>query len=322
MTTAEILALLKKENDFISGEELSRLLRVSRTAVWKAVKNLRSEGYVIEALTNRGYRLADSSGVLNAEELRALLKTAHIGRRMVFKSETDSTNADARRAYESGAPHGSVFFAEKQRSGSGRMGRGWADAPGEGLAMSVLLRPEIAPGGAMQVTLLAGLAVNAALNGLTGLPCKIKWPNDIFIGSKKVCGILCTMSAETDRVHNIIAGIGINVNNKAFPEELRESATSLLLESGKKYPRAAVAAGVLNEFEPLYDLFVRHGMTAATLDSYRQSCMTLGKNITAEYGREKITGRAEGISLAGELLVSTKMGVRALSGGEAHILKS
>ena len=234
----KILDILKGSEGYVSGEEISRSLNISRTAVWKHIKTLREDGYEISSSTNRGYRLGQSD-VISPEEITAALDTGFIGRSVFCLEETDSTNSECKR--HSDYPDGTVFTAEIQTGGRGRRGKEWSSPKGVGAWFSVLLKPDMRPEDVSKITLIAGLAVCRAI----GCGAMIKYPNDIVIGSRKVCGILTELSAEIDAVNYIVCGIGINVNTPSFDGELQERATSLFIETGKRHSRARVIAAVL-----------------------------------------------------------------------------
>lgn len=319
MVKEKILALLKDADGFLSGERISGQLGVSRAAVCKSVKKLREEGYAIESATNKGYRLLASPDLLTQGELLPLLATRYMGRRVYSYEVTDSTNRRAREEAERGAPHGSVFFAEEQTNGRGRLGRTWSAPRGAGVWMSVLLRPKLTPADIAQVTLLAGLATCIAIREVTGLPVAIKWPNDIVYEGKKLVGILTEMAAEEDRISALVVGIGVNVNNASFPKELKEKATSLLLAGGRRVSRKELAARILLRLEEEYERFLQHAADRAFLDRYAQHCATIGSVVRVATGSEEFIGTAVGINETGALLVETGQGVRPVLSGEVSV---
>lgn len=315
----KILEILKLSNEYISGEELSKRMGVTRAAVWKVIAKLKEEGYVIESVTNRGYRLVSSPDVLTGPEISPYLTTEKLGRNVFFYSITDSTNRRARVESENGAPDGSLFIAEEQTAGRGRLGKMWIAPPKTGVWMTLLLRPSVQPEDITQITLLAGLAVCRAIENVTGLPAQIKWPNDVVIRGKKVCGILTEMSAEAERIECLICGMGINVNTESFPEDISNAATSLFLESGIKQPRARLAAEVMNCFEKYYVPFLMDGVTDSFLEEYKSCCVTLGRDIRAIQRGEVLIGTAEDITEKGELLIRSKGETLVLSSGEVSV---
>ena len=242
MMKTRILKELKEAGDYISGQELCEKLQVSRTAVWKHIKALREEGYRIDSVTNKGYKLLDSPDSITAEEIGSDLDTEWLGRNLRYYETIDSTNLEIRRLAEEGAPHGTTAVAEEQTSGKGRRGRSWLGKAGCGIWMSFLLRPQIAVENSSMLTLITALAVEKAVGEETGLQCQIKWPNDIIVNGKKLCGILTELSAQMDELNYVVVGIGINANMQEFPDDLRDKATSLRIETGETVKRASLAA--------------------------------------------------------------------------------
>ncbi|MCH5211671.1 MAG: biotin--[acetyl-CoA-carboxylase] ligase [Oscillospiraceae bacterium] len=307
-----ILDILKNAGDYISGEEISRILGISRAAVWKHIRNLKNDGYEIDSVTNKGYRLVNAPDIISIDTLNSLLTTKYTARNTKYFPQTDSTNEAAKR--DSSSPDGSLYIAGIQTAGKGRLGRGWESPEGAGIWMSLLLKPDIAPQDISEITLIAGIAVCRA----AGKGAEIKWPNDIVIGSRKICGILTEMSAEIERVNHIVCGIGINVNTPSFPPELQNKATSLLIETGEKTSRTELIAGVMNEFEPLYETFIKSGFKAVR-DEYRRLCVTLGKDVQVIYRKETITGKAIDIDDNGRLIVDTNNGRITVTSGEVSV---
>lgn len=297
-----ILELLRRQEGFLSGEDIGRELSITRAAVWKGIKKLREEGYEIEAVTNRGYRLTNPETMYNKRELEQGLKTKTMGQSIYFYEETDTTNNRARELALEGAPEGTLVVAEKQTAGRGRRGKVWESPLGTGIWMSLVLRPQIMPAEASVLTLLCGLATAEAIEAETGLSAGIKWPNDILINGKKAVGILTEMDCEMSQVHFVIPGIGINVNTASFPPEIAEIATSLYLECGKTISRRRLVHKVLERLEEHYETFLRTGSFTAMLEDYRKHCITLGKEVHV-LGREPFFAEALDITPEGELLV-------------------
>lgn len=297
-----ILELLRRQEGFLSGEDIGRELSITRAAVWKGIKKLREEGYEIEAVTNRGYRLTNPETMYNKRELEQGLKTKTMGQTIYFYEETDTTNNRARELALEGAPEGTLVVAEKQTAGRGRRGKVWESPLGTGIWMSLVLRPQIMPAEASVLTLLCGLATAEAIEAETGLSAGIKWPNDILINGKKAVGILTEMDCEMSEVHFVIPGIGINVNTASFPPEIAEIATSLYLECGKTVSRRRLVHKVLERLEEHYETFLRTGSFAAMLEDYRKHCITLGKEVHV-LGREPFFAEVLDITPEGELLV-------------------
>lgn len=297
-----ILELLRRQEGFLSGEDIGKELSITRAAVWKGIKKLREEGYEIEAVTNRGYRLTNPETMYNKRELEQGLKTKTMGQSIYFYEETDTTNNRARELALEGAPEGTLVIAEKQTAGRGRRGKVWESPLGTGIWMSLVLRPQIMPAEASVLTLLCGLATAEAIEAETGLSAGIKWQNDILINGKKAVGILTEMDCEMSQVHFVIPGIGINVNTASFPPEIADIATSLYLECGKTVSRRRLLHKVLERLEEHYETFLRTGSFAAMLEDYRKHCITLGKEVHV-LGREPFFAEALDITPEGELLV-------------------
>ena len=245
---SDILTLLRNSRDYVSGQQLCDQFGVSRTAVWKAINQLKEEGYRIEAVSHKGYRLLESPDVLSRSEVLSRLKTKWAGQQLFYLEETGSTNIDAKRYAEEGEPHGTTVIAEKQNAGRGRRGKYWESPPGSAIYMTIMLKPDFAPDKASMLTLVMALSVAEAITEATGLQAGIKWPNDVVVNKKKVCGILTELNVETDYIRHVVIGVGINVNNGApeeFPEEIRETATSLRIEAGTPFSRAELLERVL-----------------------------------------------------------------------------
>ncbi len=222
----EILKCLRESEEYLSGQQLCERFQVSRTAIWKVIGQLKEEGYEIEAVKNRGYRLKSVPDLVNQEAVSSLLKTEWAGNTDFFQEEQASTNQTAKMMAEAGAKHGTLVIAERQTMGKGRRGRIWHSPAGSGIWMSMVLRPNIAPSNASMLTLVAAMAVYDVLSTRIE-SCRIKWPNDLVLDGRKVCGILTEMSAEFDAVHYVVIGIGINVNTESFPKDIASVATSM-----------------------------------------------------------------------------------------------
>ena len=306
----QILALLTQCGGYLSGQALAKELGVSRQAVWKGINALRSSGCVIESAPNKGYRLVSLDSV-------------------------GSTNDYLKRLGSDGCENGTVVTTREQKSGKGRLGRVWQSKRDENLAFSILLRPKLAPKDVTPITplaglavckalrkttgLLAGLAVCKALRKTTGLDCRIKWPNDIIIGKKKLVGILTEMCAEFDAVEYVITGIGVNVDQIEFPEEIAYKATSILLETGRHYDKNRLLAALLGQIERE---FTRYNLELPpeALEEYVSLCATIGRSVTFKKGERTVSGAAVGVTAAGELRVMLSDGtVRTLNAGEVTV---
>lgn len=322
-TRGRVLNVLRERNDFVSGSEIAEVLSISRNAVWKHIETLKAGGYRIESLHSRGYRLLSVPDRLTEDELTAHLGTSWLGRSLACREVTGSTNSDAAELGRGGAPEGSVVVADAQTAGRGRLGRSWVSEPGLNLYLSVLLRPEILPSEAPQLSLVAGVAVAAALESV-GVRPQIKWPNDVLLGGRKVCGILTEIEAEADRVSFVVVGLGVNLNSRLhdFPEELHDKATSLRIESGEAVDRAPVAARVLGELERYYALF-RDGGFAAVAPEWERRTALVGRELTVSGAGEVVTGMYAGVDTDGALLLDasdTKGGVRRVLAGDVTVI--
>lgn len=258
----QLLSLFRRTpGDFVSGQELSRVLNISRAAVWKQVELLRQAGFDIEAQRSRGYRLLGGPDRLLADEIQTDLDVQRIGSSVVCLEEIDSTNARARQFGEDGATDGMVIIADRQSAGRGRLGRRWESPAGVNLYTSILLRPAIPVQQAPQLTFLSAVAVAETLNQLYQLPARVKWPNDILVNGRKIAGLLNEMNAETEQIHFVILGVGVNLNMSAeqFPEELNYPATSVFLEAGGTVDRVAFIRTFLQKLDSYYSEFLVEG---------------------------------------------------------------
>jgi BirA family biotin operon repressor/biotin-[acetyl-CoA-carboxylase] ligase len=300
---ARIVATLHAAGDFVSGAELARVLGISRTAIWKHIAALETQGFVIERERGRGYRLTATPGGLTEGEIASALLTEWLGRTLLCKALTGSTNSDVSALGRSGAPEGTVVVADAQTAGRGRLGRTWVSRPGLNLYLSILLRPRIVPAAAPQLALVAGLAVAEAFEE-EGAAAAIKWPNDVLLGGRKACGILTELEAEADRVDFVVVGIGVNLNSVAedFPFELRARATSLRLARGREVERARFAGQLLSRFERRYEQFREHGFGALASEWERRSAL-VGRELRVDGAGERFTGEYAGIDPQGALLL-------------------
>ncbi len=315
----EIIKLLKAAPDYVSGQELCETFGVSRTAVWRVIRQLQEDGYEIEAKRNRGYRLGDSGDVFTGAELRSLLNTRWVGHNLVFLEQVDSTNEEAKRQAEKGAPDGTLVAAAEQSAGKGRRGRTWISEKGTGVWMSLLLRPDFPPECASMLTLVAAMAVEKGISRVTGVDGQIKWPNDVVIEGKKVCGILTEMSTEMECIHYVVVGIGINVGTEEFPEEIRDLATSLYLSTQKKVKRAVLAAAVAEAWEFYYEQFLKSGDLRFLMEEYNERLVNRGREVKVLALDGGYMGISQGINEKGELLVETGGMVRTVISGEVSV---
>ncbi len=312
MMDEEILKLLRKDpTAFLSGEELSHRLKVSRTAIWKRIRHLRSLGYEIEASTHSGYRLIQSPDILTPSEITPFLKTGRFGKTIHYFHTLESTNSQAYELAIQGAEEGEVVIAESQSKGRGRLGRIWFSPPYLNLYLSVILRPEIPPHQASLITLMAAVAAVEAIEIYSGLRPLIKWPNDILMNGRKMAGLLNEIKSEADRIHFVILGIGINLNidQKMFPKEIQTLATSLKEETGKVVSRKTFVAYLLQELEKWYNIFLEEGKTAI-LKSWRRWAQIKGKQVKITSFGETMRGTAINVDSDGALIIETEDGER------------
>ena len=296
-----IKVILDSGGDFVSGEELSKQLGISRTAIWKHINILREEGYDIESVNKKGYRLISSpKDLLNPQNIYHNLITDIIGKNIIHLESVDSTN-DYLKNIANDIKEGTVVISEEQTKGKGRLGRNWQSKSREGIWMSIVLKPEIVPYKAPFITLIAGAAIVKALNNLQ-VPAKIKWPNDIIINNKKVSGILTELSAEIERVNYVVVGIGMNVKNLDFDKELEEKATSLYKEN-YYLSRVEIVSKVLYEFEKLYKDYIENNNKEETLKICREYSAIINKDVYIIKGDEKELVRCIDISNEGNLIV-------------------
>jgi len=305
-----ILSLFSQTPDgFVSGERISAELGISRTAVWKHIRNLRQTGYRIEAVPSRGYQLLQSPDILMPEAIQAGLARRRIGCLVRCFETTDSTNLQACRFGDEGDPEGLVVIADRQSSGKGRMGRQWESPGGVNLYASILLRPPIPPFEAPRLTFLSAVAVCRAITRCTGLRPTVKWPNDVLLKGAKVAGLLNEMSSETDRVHYVVMGIGVNLNMRPeqFPADLRYPATSIALASGRPVSRLDFTRTLLQETDALYQIYLEQG-SAPVIFAWTELCDLVGKLVHVDCNQLQIEGTMIGLAEDGALLVRTETG--------------
>ena len=316
----EILRLLRSADGYISGQELCNRFGVSRTAVWKAINQLKEAGYEIEAQQNKGYRLMAAPDLMTEAEIKSLMHTEWVAKEVLYFDTIDSTNTKAQELAEKGYPSGTLVVADKQESGKGRRGRSWVSPSGTGIFMTLMIKPDINPNNASMLTLVAALAVAKAITSVTGEEVLIKWPNDIVVNGKKVCGILTEMNAQFDYINHIVVGIGINVHNESFPEEISQMASSLMIEAGgKRFHRAQIIAETMSYFEQYYDTFLKTQDLSALVREYDELLVNRNKSVRVLDPKEPFDGKAMGITPKGELIVDTWESRKLVSSGEVSV---
>jgi BirA family transcriptional regulator, biotin operon repressor / biotin---[acetyl-CoA-carboxylase] ligase len=299
-----ILAFLADSgDDYTSGEALSGKLGLSRTAVWKHVQSLRDKGYRIDAVASRGYRLVEVPDRLTSLELSPLLNTRELGRSIHYEESVPSTNALAFKLASEGASHGELVIVEEQTQGKGRRGRFWSSPPRLNLYLSLILRPELPPQRAPEMTLLAAVALAETLQEAGARP-DIKWPNDVQVEGKKIAGILTELSADADRVHFLVLGLGVNLNAEPtdFPPEVAELATSLQQVRRRPVPRALFTAALLTRLEDWMDRHAAEGF-GPVREAWKRLSSTLGQEVLVKAERKELRGIAEDIDEGGALIL-------------------
>jgi BirA family transcriptional regulator, biotin operon repressor / biotin---[acetyl-CoA-carboxylase] ligase len=299
-----LLALLSDNTMIvISGAKIAREIGVTRFTVWRWIEKLRALGVRVKGHPRSGYQIEKVPDVLVPKLLRKRLHQGPIGKRIHHFFKTDSTNAVAMRLGEQGEPHGTIVIAEEQTAGRGRGGHTWHSEKTNGIYMTVLLRPPVAPQNAPLITIVAGLAVRDAILEQTGIAPDLRWPNDLLFGRKKFCGILTEMNAEQDRIHFVAIGIGINVNHLKIPEDLAEIATSLRIETGRIYFRVEVVARLLRHLDSYYNRFISEGAESIVARFTEVSSYARGKRVRIATTTGTYVGTTEGLEPGGLLRV-------------------
>lgn len=311
--------MLRDTDGYVSGQELCNKFGVSRTAIWKVINQLKEAGYEIEAAQNKGYHLIAAPDVMTEAELESLKNTQWAGCEIYCFDSIDSTNTKAKELAEAGHPSGTLVVADQQTLGRGRRGRSWESPAGTGIFMTLMLKPDINPNNASMLTLVAAMATARAITEVTGEAAQIKWPNDIVMNGKKVVGILTEMSAQFDYINHIVVGIGINVHNEEFPEEIAKTASSLLLECGHQIHRASLIEAFLEEFERLYAVYLETEDMSGLQKEYDSLLVNRGRQVRVLDPKEPFEGKAMGITKKGELIVDTWESRKLVSSGEVSV---
>lgn len=306
----DILKFLR-DKEYVSGEVLAQKLGISRVAVWKQIQKLKNMEYKITADQNLGYCLVSRPDLLLPQEIQRGLSTNYVGKEIYYFPELKSTNIRAKEKALHGAEEiseGTLIVAERQSAGKGRLGREWFSPVG-GIWFSVILYPQLSPSYISRITLMTAVAVVKSIKICTQIKSQIKWPNDILINEKKVCGILTEMSAELDIINWVVVGIGINVNieHREFPEDIQENTISLKETSGKEISRVKLAQTFLQEFEKYYEILKRREFSSI-LKEWKLYSHTLGKKIRVDIGERIITGEAVDINEEGSLILKKEDG--------------
>lgn len=315
----EILRMLRETDGYVSGQELCNKFGVSRTAVWKVMNQLKDAGYEIEAVQNKGYHLLSVPDLIDKIELSSIRNTGWAGSEIFYYESIDSTNTKAKELAEEGYPSGVLVVANQQTAGKGRRGRVWISPKGTDIYMTLVMKPDIHPNHASMLTLVAALALAKGIRRETGEEVQIKWPNDIVLNGKKICGILTEMSVQFDCINHIVIGIGINVHNESFAEEISDTASSLFLESGKHFHRAGIIEAFLEEFEKTYAVFLETEDISRLQKEYNALLVNMGRQVHVLDPKEPFDGKAMGVTNKGELIVDTWESRKLVSSGEVSV---
>ena len=315
-----ILQLLKEKEDYVSGQDICDLLGVSRTAVWKNIKALKEAGYQIDSVNNRGYKLLGEPDALSETGIRGYKNTKWLGDAIIYKDSMDSSNTQAKRLGENGAENGTLVVTDCQTAGKGRRGRSWVSPTGMNCYFTVLLRPDILAEKASMITLVAALALAKAIKETTQLDTMIKWPNDVIANGKKLCGILTESSTDLEYINYVVVGIGINCNQTEFPDEIKETASSIRLETGKKVNRCQLLGSFLTHFENYYEIFLETEDLSGLEREYNSLLVNRNREVKIiEKERERVL-TAIGIDKTGALLVKDAEGNQeAIISGEVSV---
>jgi BirA family biotin operon repressor/biotin-[acetyl-CoA-carboxylase] ligase len=300
--------LVKNATVVVPGPKIASEIGVTRSTVWVYIEKLRALGVEIKGHPSSGYQLQKLPDILAPSLIRPELGDIQIGHKIVHYFRTDSTNNAALALAAKGAAHGTVVLAEEQTAGRGRFGRGWFSEKSSGIYVSIVLRPPLAPAAAPMMTLMAAVAAHQALSTTTGLAVDIRWPNDLLVNGKKVCGILTEMNAEVDRLHAVVIGIGINVNHQEMPGELKDIATSLSIEGRKNYSRTHLLVTLLKELERKYHLLLDEGGAAIARQWTAASTFAQGKQVRVRLKAEEFLATTAGLEPSGALRIRREDG--------------
>lgn len=339
-----ILRMIRQSSGYVSGQSLCEALGVSRTAVWKYVNQLKEEGYEFDAVSNKGYRIVKYPDIITREEIESMLPEGLAVTNVVYYHETDSTNTRAKQAAEDGEKSGTLFITECQTGGRGRRGRSWESPAGSGIWMSLLLRPEIKPFDASMLTIVAAMGMKDAIeeiigDGVTagagdgdvagdgagdgagkgGIHCKIKWPNDIVLGDRKICGMLTEMSAETDWINYVVIGIGVNVNTTEFDDSIKDTASSILLQTGSSVKRSDIVVAFAKHFSKYYDEFLKKCNLSGLADDYNKALINVGRDVKIVERDGSFVAKAVGIDETGSLIVEKDGNTQRIVAGEVSV---
>lgn len=304
--------LVRNATVVVPGPKIASEIGVSRSTVWEWIEKLRALGVAIKGHPRHGYQLEKLPDILVPSLVRPELSHGEIGHKIIHYFCTESTNSSALQLGAQEGPHGTVVIAEEQTAGRGRLNRNWYSEKSSGIYCSIILRPRLSPAAAPILTLLAGVAAHRSVCLSTGLNADIRWPNDLLVNGRKVCGILTEMKAELDRLHMVVLGIGINVNHRAMPDDLQEIATSLAIEGGRHYSRLEILAALLREVESHYRTLLKEGNAAIVREWSAASSYAEGKRVRVRANGREYSGTTAGLDTSGALKVRRDDGQREL----------
>ena len=313
----EILTFLREAQEYVSGDLISTKLGISRTAIWKHMHHLDRLGYDVVKLKGKGYKLVKIPDRLYAWEIDRHLGTAFMGREIVYRENVDSTNSLAFKLALDGASEGTSIVAEAQKMGRGRLNRPWFSPPGKNLYLSVILRPGVHPSRVYPITFISSLAVADTIAAAAGLQPTLKWPNDVLVNGKKICGTLLELSIETDVVKFVVVGTGLNINMKEIDQEIKEKATSLYLETKMVYERPLVCAILLSKLEKYYLLFKDKGETEICR-IWEERAQVKGKHLEITQMGQVYRGISEGLDSSGAMLLNIDGQTRRIIAGDVN----
>ncbi len=312
---SKILAKLKNTTDYVSGQELCQEFNVSRTAIWKIINKLRDEGYEIEAVSHKGYRIVNAPDILSQNEIESVVDNYKI----VYKDEIDSTNNYAKRLAEDGEKEDMLIVSDCQTAGRGRNGRSFASLKGKGIFMTLLKHPKLEPQKASMVTIVTAMAVREGIFNATGLECNIKWPNDIVYDGKKVCGILTEMSAEMQNINYVVIGIGINTSNESFSEDIKDVAVSIKMTGKNTIKRSSIIEQVIKSFDKYFTEFEKTSDLEYLREEYNKYLVNAGNKVRIVAEDTDYEAIALGIDHEGRLLVNKDGKIIKIVSGEVSV---
>lgn len=315
----KVLMELKGADTYVSGQYICERWGVSRTAVWKAINQLKDEGYEIDSVTNKGYKIIKSPDILSESEIKSVMPMGGIVNKVIYFDETDSTNTRAKLFGEEGMADGTLVVADCQNKGKGRRGRSFSSPRGQSIYMTFLLRPDISPVKASMITILSAMAVRSALSEICGIDSFIKWPNDVVADGKKICGILTEMSAELTKINYVAVGIGINVNNEKMPKDIENVAISARMLTGRVQRRSLIIGSVCKWFGIYYDKFINTLDLSLIKEEYNQYLINYNKEVEIVRDNESYRAKSLGIDDEGRLLVERDGKTETVLSGEVSV---